>query len=225
MGWCFGGQHSLLLSLNEELDATVIYYGNVDVEDISSISGPVLGIFGAQDTSISVESVRDFQAKLNLKGVENDIRIYADVGHAFANPSGSNYAPAETLDAWERTVDFLETNLKAPTTEDAESTEIAETESSTKTFELTGRDFAFFMDGESRPEIRVKEGDRVRIEFTSTQGYHDWVVDEFDAATEKVNEGGSTFVEFTADRKGEFEYYCSVGSHRERGMWGMLIVE
>jgi plastocyanin len=94
-----------------------------------------------------------------------------------------------------------------------------------KTFVLGGENFKFTMNGNDNPEIKVNEGDRVRIEFTSTKGFHDWVVDEFDASTEKVNDGGSTFVEFTADKKGTFEYYCSVGQHRANGMKGVFVVE
>lgn len=47
LGWCFGGQQSLNLSLAEKLDATVIYYGNLvtDKTKLASISQPVLGIF------------------------------------------------------------------------------------------------------------------------------------------------------------------------------------
>jgi len=95
----------------------------------------------------------------------------------------------------------------------------------TKVFVLTGDHLKFRMDGVTNPDIKVKEGDKVRIEFTSTEGFHDWVVDEFNAATSKVGEGSPTFVEFTADKKGTFEYYCSVGSHRAQGMKGNLIVE
>ncbi|MFH1978731.1 MAG: hypothetical protein ABIJ92_05380 [Candidatus Aenigmatarchaeota archaeon] len=92
------------------------------------------------------------------------------------------------------------------------------------TFILRGEDFKFLLDGEEAPDLTVNEGDTVRIEFTSTQGFHDWVVDEFDAATERVQTDVSTFVEFVADQKGTFEYYCSVGSHRANGMKGNLIV-
>ena len=42
-------------------------------------------------------------------------------------------------------------------------------------------------------EIGAKEGDTVRIEFSSTDGFHDWVVDEFAAATDRVRDtDGST---------------------------------
>lgn len=114
MGWCFGGQQSLNLSLASDLDATVIYYGNLvtSTEELETISGPVLGVFGAEDGGIPVEEVRAFESSLDELGVENDINIYDGVGHAFANPSGSNYAAEETLDAWEKTTEFLSDNLK-----------------------------------------------------------------------------------------------------------------
>ncbi|MBI2559254.1 dienelactone hydrolase family protein [Candidatus Woesearchaeota archaeon] len=114
MGWCFGGAMSLQLALNEKLAATIIYYGNLETNatKLSVIKWPVLGIFGDKDTSIPVESVKKFEAALDEVRVENEIYIYPDVGHAFANPSGMNYAPNETKDAWKKTVDFLERNLK-----------------------------------------------------------------------------------------------------------------
>jgi plastocyanin len=88
-----------------------------------------------------------------------------------------------------------------------------------KTFELEGRKFSF-----TPNTIEVKKGDRVKVVFTSTDGFHDWVVDEFNAATARVDTGGTTEVEFVANQAGEFEFYCSVGSHRQLGMVGRLIV-
>jgi carboxymethylenebutenolidase len=117
LGWCFGGQQSLQLALNSEehpLSATVIYYGRLVTEPdiLSKIQWPVLGVFGDQDKSISVESVKQFEEALNANGITNEIYIYEGVGHAFANPSGDNYAPQETQDAWEKTVSFLKKYLK-----------------------------------------------------------------------------------------------------------------
>jgi carboxymethylenebutenolidase len=104
LGWCFGGGQSLQLALSSEqnpLAATVIYYGNLvnDTNELSKITWPVLGIFGDQDQSIPVESVNAFEQALNETGITNEIYIYPGVGHAFANPSGDNYAPEETVDA------------------------------------------------------------------------------------------------------------------------------
>ena len=118
LGWCFGGGQSLQLALNTEpeypLAATIIYYGNLvsNQESISKIKWPVLGIFGDQDQSISVQSVKQFEDALNKNGITNAIYIYKGVGHAFANPSGDNYAPQETQDAWQKTVSFLNKYLK-----------------------------------------------------------------------------------------------------------------
>jgi len=113
LGWCFGGGQSLQLALNSEqhpLAATVIFYGNLvnDTSELSKIKWPVLGIFGDQDNSIPVDSVRAFGRGLNETGVTNEIYIYPGVGHAFANPSGDNYAPQETADAWQKTLTFLD---------------------------------------------------------------------------------------------------------------------
>ncbi len=72
----------------------------------------MLGIFGDKDQAIPVATVKAFEASLDTLGVENDIYIYPGVGHAFANPSGANYAPTETMDAWKKTLDFLNRHLK-----------------------------------------------------------------------------------------------------------------
>ncbi len=89
-----------------------------------------------------------------------------------------------------------------------------------KTFDLTGRNFAF-----SQNDIRVKKGDTVKIKFTRTEGFHDWVLNEFNAATTQAGAGNTSEVQFVADKTGTFEFYCSVGAHRSLGMKGKLIVE
>jgi carboxymethylenebutenolidase len=114
LGWCFGGGQSLQLALADGLDATVIYYGSLVTDEsmLSVINKPVLGVFGGKDTSIPVASVNAFDSALDSLGVENEVYIYPDVGHAFANPSGANYAPEETKDAWAKTLAFLDKHLK-----------------------------------------------------------------------------------------------------------------
>lgn len=63
-------------------------------------------------SSIPVDTVKKFEDALNELGIENEIHIHEGVGHAFANPSGMNYALEQTKDAWEKTIDFLNRNLK-----------------------------------------------------------------------------------------------------------------
>jgi len=113
IGWCFGGGQSLQLALNSQehkLAATILYYGSplvTDKESLSKIEWPVLGIFGDKDQSIPIEEVNQFRSSLDQDGIKNEIHVYNGVGHAFANPSGDNYAPQETEDAWQKTLSFL----------------------------------------------------------------------------------------------------------------------
>ena len=89
-----------------------------------------------------------------------------------------------------------------------------------KVFTLNASNFSF-----SPNEIKVKKGDKVKIVMNNTGGFHDWVVDEFNARTERVTGPATASVEFTADKAGTFEFYCSVGQHRQMGMKGNLVVE
>jgi plastocyanin len=89
-----------------------------------------------------------------------------------------------------------------------------------RTFEVHGSMFKYDL-----KELRVREGEVVKIVFINDEGFHDWVLDEFDVRTEKIGAGKTAEVTFTASKKGTFEYYCSVGTHRAQGMKGTLIVE
>ncbi len=114
IGWCFGGGQSLNLALNnKDMDATVIYYGQLvtDTEELSKISWPVLGIFAELDSGIPPDTVNEFESSLDSVGIQNGITIYPGVNHAFANPSGDRYAPDESKDAWQKTLSFFEDNL------------------------------------------------------------------------------------------------------------------
>ena len=118
LGWCFGGAQSLQLALNSQdhpLSATIIYYGRLitDNATLAKIKWPVLGIFGDQDSSIPVDTVKAFESALNSNNIPNEIYIFKGVGHAFANPSGDNYAPTETKDAWDKTLSFLDKHLRS----------------------------------------------------------------------------------------------------------------
>lgn len=76
----------------------------------------------------------------------------------------------------------------------------------------------------SLKEMRVKKGDLVRVHATNTKGMHDFVIDEFGIKKELPLNEEVTF-EFTADKTGEFVFYCSKPGHQAKGQWGTLIVE
>jgi carboxymethylenebutenolidase len=116
IGWCFGGGWSLRagLGLGDAIAATVIYYGRLvtDAAELAPLTSPVLGIFGAEDGGIPVDSVKAFEAAMAEAGKPASIHIYDGADHAFANPSGTRYNAEAAEDAWARTVAFLAENLQ-----------------------------------------------------------------------------------------------------------------
>lgn len=113
IGWCFGGGYSLKTSLAEPVDATVIYYGELETDPkvLSKLKGPVLGIFAKQDKWITPEKVAAFEKAAKTAGVKYEGKTY-DADHAFANPSNVKFMQEPAKDAWSRTVKFIEKNLK-----------------------------------------------------------------------------------------------------------------
>jgi carboxymethylenebutenolidase len=115
LGWCFGGGWSLNTAqlFPDELDAAVIYYGQVtdDEDKLRPINSPILGLFAGEDTGIKVASVEAFGAALSRLRKNHEIHVYPGVGHAFANPTGDNYDEAAAGDAWRLTLEFLGRHL------------------------------------------------------------------------------------------------------------------
>jgi len=70
-------------------------------------------------------------------------------------------------------------------------------------------------------EIRVKQGDKVKIELVNDQGNHGIEIKGLG-----VNVKGNGSAEFTADKAGEYEFDCSVMCGSGHGdMVGKIIVE
>jgi carboxymethylenebutenolidase len=115
IGWCLGGGLSLAaaMDLPEDLDAVVMYYGQVvtDPARLTPLQMPLLGHFGANDSSIPVRDVQQFRTALRDLGKRSEVLIYSGVGHAFANPSGGTHDAAAAEEAWSKTLKFLGENL------------------------------------------------------------------------------------------------------------------
>jgi carboxymethylenebutenolidase len=113
-----GGGYALDLAIQEpRLAADAIHYGRLATERLSieKIHAPILGIFGAQDRGIPVDTVRAFERSAKSMGKTVEISIYPDAGHAFENPSNqTGYRAADAQDAWNKTVAFLAKYLKRP---------------------------------------------------------------------------------------------------------------
>ena len=114
-GFCYGGRASLLYSLhNNGIAATVIFYGSseTDPEVLKSLPGPVLGIFGGADMTISEADVKAFEAGLNEAGIPNEITIYEGQPHAFVTDIESIREGGVQAEAWNQMLEFLEKSLK-----------------------------------------------------------------------------------------------------------------
>ncbi len=114
-GFCFGGRASLGYSLhNNRLAATVIFYGSpiVEPETLKALPGPVLGIFGEEDSSISLEEVKAFDAGLEKAGIIHQISIYEGQPHAFVQDMEAVRSDPVQAEAWAEMLAFLELHLK-----------------------------------------------------------------------------------------------------------------
>lgn len=72
--------------------------------------------------------------------------------------------------------------------------------------------------------IRVKKGEKVKLTLNAVSMMHDFNIDELGVKVPLTKNGTSSTVEFIPTKAGEFEFYCSVGSHRANGQVGKLIV-
>lgn len=115
LGWGFGGGWSLnsAMLFPNDVDAAVIFYGQVsnDEDRLRAINAPVLGLFGARDRGIKIESVDEFEAAMQRLRKDLTLQVYQEVGHAFDDPTRSNYDSKIAEDAWRRAVEFFAGNL------------------------------------------------------------------------------------------------------------------
>ncbi len=82
------------------------------------------------------------------------------------------------------------------------------------------------IDGVVNPTLTAEPGDVVKITLINGDGMlHDLVIDEFDAATPQFADlDQQESITFTANKVGEYIYYCAVPGHRQAGMWGKLVI-
>ncbi|MEM6511381.1 MAG: dienelactone hydrolase family protein [Pseudomonadota bacterium] len=116
LGADLGGEWALRSAslLPDFVDAAVTVYGQVttDAELLAALQAPLLGLYGATDRSVRVDSVREFEAALLELQKEHEIHVYPDSGRYFSNPQVENrYDPVASADAWSRIHEFLARNL------------------------------------------------------------------------------------------------------------------
>lgn len=112
VGWCFGGGWSLSASLARNVNATIVYYGNVarSSDELATLNSPVLGHYAESDQWINHAMVDGFEAAMTSAGKKFTSHWY-DAQHGFANPTTARHDKADAALAWKRTIDFLKANL------------------------------------------------------------------------------------------------------------------
>lgn len=112
VGFCMGGALSALLACEEpNLSAAVIFYGASPAsEKVSNIHCAIRGFYGKEDPGI-VAGLDGFSSALDEAGIENDLRVYPDVPHAFFNDTRPSYRIEAARDAWARTLVFFADKL------------------------------------------------------------------------------------------------------------------
>ncbi|HWD95166.1 MAG TPA: dienelactone hydrolase family protein [Acidimicrobiales bacterium] len=119
IGYCSGGRQSFLSGCRLPLNAVIDCYGAfvaVDrpdspmkavIGEADHLSGPLLGLFGAEDTFPSPEQ-NDMLAKaLEAAGKEFTFRTYDGAGHAFFSVDRPSYRVEAATEGWKEIFTFL----------------------------------------------------------------------------------------------------------------------
>jgi carboxymethylenebutenolidase len=121
-GFCMGGGIALQQIIDSKgYAACSMFYGSVrpgtksddpttasTFDFTSRITTPLMGSFGARDTSIKPEDVRAMFARLTAP---HDLKIYDEAGHAFFDDTRDSYVPSAAADAWSRTLAWFKQYL------------------------------------------------------------------------------------------------------------------
>ncbi|HEY7679838.1 MAG TPA: dienelactone hydrolase family protein [Terriglobia bacterium] len=127
LGFCMGGRLAFLTAARypNEIAAAVCFYGGglagenrrggqtLDpLEEAPKVRCPVLLIYGDKDQFIAAEHVEKFTGRLKQLNKAYQSHVYAGAGHGFFCNDRPSYNADAAADAWKKTLDFLEGNLK-----------------------------------------------------------------------------------------------------------------
>lgn len=115
-GFCWGGRIVWLYSAhNPAIKAGVAWYGTLlrpgtdlspknPIDIVDDLDAPVLGLYGATDTGIPLETVEAMRAKLkassNAAARESQIIVYPDTPHGFHADYRASYREPQARDGW-----------------------------------------------------------------------------------------------------------------------------
>lgn len=114
VGFCWGGAMANQLAVHSgDIVAAVPYYGKQPTdEDVAKIKASLLLHYAGLDERIN-KGIPAYEAALQQHGVEYQLYMYAEAKHAFNNDTNVERYNKDAADlAWQRTVDFLNKELK-----------------------------------------------------------------------------------------------------------------
>ena len=113
IGFCRGGRTVWLYATNNpNLKAGVAFYGSLmdppsaampeNAFDLAAeVRAPVLGLYGAEDASITPDQVEAMKEKLKAAGKTTKFKIYPGAGHGFFADYRQSYRSDAAQDAWQ----------------------------------------------------------------------------------------------------------------------------
>lgn len=111
-GFCMGGGIVLKeVAAAAIFSAAAPFYGAVKAvfDEASAIQTPLLGSYGARDTSILPQDVTAFFSRVSAP---HDLKIYEEAGHAFFDDTRESYVASAASDAWRRALAWLQRYLR-----------------------------------------------------------------------------------------------------------------
>jgi carboxymethylenebutenolidase len=121
-GFCWGGRIVWLYAAhNPNLKAGAAWYGRLTsapdalhpknpIDLVADLKAPVLGLYGAADTGIPVDSVEKMRAALKEANKPCEIVLYPDTPHGFNADYRPSYRKDKAEDAWKRMLDWFKQN-------------------------------------------------------------------------------------------------------------------
>ncbi len=112
-GFCWGGRIVwLYAAYNPNVKAGVAWYGRLvgkpttltpinPIDIAATLTVPVLGLYGDQDTNIPVDSVEKMGQALQSSSSGSEIILYPDTPHGFNADYRSSYRQKQAEDGWE----------------------------------------------------------------------------------------------------------------------------
>lgn len=118
-GFCWGGRITWLYAAhNPKVKAGVAWYGRLvgdanpnnprhPIDVAPTLKTPILGLYGAKDTGIPVESIDRMKAALAKGSSGSTFVVYPDAGHAFNADYRPSYVEQDAKDGWKRALDWF----------------------------------------------------------------------------------------------------------------------